>query len=36
MIAFYVLQLRMGSITLEQVPEFWRDKVKAALGEEAV
>lgn len=31
MVKFYVLQIKMGRIKLEDVPERWRKKVKEAL-----
>lgn len=31
MVKFYVLQIRIGRIKLEDVPERWRDKVKETL-----
>lgn len=31
MIKFFVLQIRMGKITIDQVPEKYREAVKAAL-----
>lgn len=34
MAKFYVLQIRMGSLTLEQVPERWRAQVEALLAGE--
>lgn len=33
MIKFFVVQIRLGRITLEQVPEKWRAKVEEALNE---
>lgn len=33
MIKFIVLQIRLGRITLEQVPEKWRARVKEMLNE---
>ena len=33
MIKFLVLQIRLGRITLEQVPEKWRAKVEEVLNE---
>lgn len=33
MTSFYVTRIRLGKMTLEQVPEKWRDAVAAALGE---
>lgn len=34
MVRFYVLQIKMQKITLEKVPEKWREAVKAALEKE--
>ena len=34
MVKFYVLQIKMQKITLEDVPEKWREAVKAALENE--
>ena len=31
MVKFYVLQIKLGKIKLEDVPERWREKVKSAL-----
>lgn len=31
MVQFYVLQIRMGRMTLEDVPEHWRAAVEAAM-----
>ena len=31
MIKFYVVQIRMGKITIDDVPKKWRDKVQGAL-----
>ena len=31
MIKFFVLQIRIGKITIDQVPEKYREAVKAAL-----
>lgn len=31
MAKFYATQIRLGNITLAQVPERWRDKVAALL-----
>lgn len=31
MIKFFVIQIKLGKITLEQVPEKWRAKVEAEL-----
>lgn len=33
MVNFYVKMIRLGRMTLEQVPELWRDAVTAALEE---
>ena len=33
MIKFFVIQIRLGRITLEQVPEKYRAKVEEALNE---
>lgn len=33
MIRFFAIQIRLGRITLEQVPEKWRARVEAALNE---
>ena len=33
MIKFFVIQIRLGKITLEQVPEKWRARVEEALNE---
>ena len=33
MVKFFVLQIRMGKIIVEQVPEKYREAVKAALAE---
>lgn len=31
MVSFYVTQIRLGNITLADVPDKWRDAVAAAL-----
>ena len=31
MIQFFVVQIKMGKLTLEQVPEKWKKAVEAAL-----
>ena len=31
MIEFYVNQINIGNLTIEQVPEIWREKVRLAL-----
>lgn len=33
MIKFFIIQIRLGKITLEQVPEKWRARVEEALNE---
>lgn len=33
MVNFYVKRIRKGLMTLEEVPERWRDAVAEALGE---
>ena len=33
MIKFFIIQIRLGRITLEQVPEKWRARVEEALNE---
>ena len=33
MIKFFMIQIRLGRITLEQVPEKWRARVEEALNE---
>ena len=33
MIKFFIIQIRLGNITLEQVPEKWRARVEEALNE---
>ena len=33
MIKFFVIQIRLGRITLEQVPEKYRERVEEALNE---
>lgn len=34
MVALYVYRIKRGEMTLEQVPERWRDKVRKALEDE--
>lgn len=34
MVQFYVVQIRLGRLRLENVPELWRVDVEAALVEE--
>lgn len=31
MVRFYVLQIRLGKITIDDVPERWREEVRKAL-----
>ena len=33
MVAFYVMKIKDGTITIEDVPKLWRNKVEAALKE---
>lgn len=33
MVKFYTLQIKLGKITLADVPEKWKDAVEKALGE---
>ena len=33
MVKFYITQIRLGKITLEQVPEKWRSQVEQAMKE---
>lgn len=33
MVNFYVRRIRQGKMTLEEVPERWREAVREALGE---
>ena len=33
MVNIYVRKIRAGEMTLDQVPERWREKVRQALGE---
>lgn len=33
MIAFYVGMIRRGALTIEQVPDRWREQVAEAVGE---
>ena len=35
MVKIYVRRIREGKMTLEEVPERWREAVREALGEEA-
>lgn len=34
MVAFYVAKIKDGTITIEQVPLRWREKVEAELAKE--
>lgn len=34
MVKFYVLQIKLGRLRLENVPELWRADVEAALAAE--
>lgn len=31
MVRFYVLQVKLGKISIDDVPERWRDEVKKAM-----
>lgn len=33
MVAFYVMKIKDGTITIEDVPELWRSKVESTLKE---
>lgn len=33
MVNFYVKRIRAGKMTIDQVPEYWREAVREALGE---
>lgn len=33
MVAFYAMKIKDGTITIEDVPKLWRNKVGAALKE---
>ena len=35
MIRFYLLQIKIGRITIDQVPEKWRASVQSAIEEES-
>lgn len=35
MVAWYVRQIKMGRMTLDNVPKRWHDKVEAALKKNA-
>lgn len=32
MVAFYVMKIQDGTITTEDVPKLWKEKVQLALG----
>lgn len=32
MVQFLAMQVRLGRITIDQVPERWRDAVRTAIG----
>lgn len=32
MVKFYIMQIKLGKITLEDVPEKWREKVREELA----
>ena len=34
MVEFYVRMIKAGELTLDQVPDKWREAVQAALGRE--
>ena len=34
MAKFYVIRIRMGKMTLDQVPERWREEVNVLLGDD--
>lgn len=31
MVKFYIIQIRLGNITIDKVPEKWREKVRKEL-----
>ncbi len=33
MVAFYVMKIQDGTITIENVPKLWKEKVQQVLGE---
>lgn len=33
MVAFYVMKINDGTITIDDVPKLWREKVQAAISE---
>lgn len=34
MVAFYVMKIQDGTITIEDVPKLWKEKVRQALSEQ--
>lgn len=32
MVAFYVMKIQDGTITIEDVPKLWKEKVQQSLG----
>ncbi len=32
MVQFYVVQIRLGRMTVEDVPELWREEVRIAIS----
>lgn len=35
MVAFYVMKINDGTITIDDVPKIWKEKVQQMLGEES-
>ena len=33
MVAFYVNEIKIGKMTIEEVPRFWREKVRTAIAD---
>lgn len=33
MVAFYVMKIKDGTITIDDVPKLWKEKVQEKLGE---
>lgn len=33
MVAFYVMKINDGTITIDDVPKLWKEKVQAAMSE---
>ena len=33
MVAFYVMKIKDGTITIEDVPQLWKEKIQAELEE---